>query len=139
LWAGDPAFIDLLDRLRRGCCEFGAWWEAHDVRNVRGGEELLHHPRKARLRFEHASLQANDDPALKLIHLHADLKSRILGGCNCNHHCRQNRARFCPGKHQREHQRCSNVACRGPATICPFNRRIRVPRIRASPANTGVS
>jgi transcriptional regulator with XRE-family HTH domain len=67
LWAGDPAFIDLLDRLRKGCREFGAWWEAHDVRNVRGGEKLLHHPRKGRLRFEHASFQANDDPALKLI------------------------------------------------------------------------
>ena len=32
LWAGDPAFIDLLRRLREGCPEFDAWWERHDVR-----------------------------------------------------------------------------------------------------------
>ena len=29
--------------------------------------KLLHHPSKGLLRFEHASFQANDDPALELV------------------------------------------------------------------------
>ncbi|MFH1339757.1 MAG: helix-turn-helix transcriptional regulator [Pseudomonadota bacterium] len=67
LWAGDPGFIELLARLREGSPEFAGWWEAHDIRGVVGGEKMLHHPRHGVLRFEHASFQANDDPALKLI------------------------------------------------------------------------
>ena len=67
LWAGDPAFMDLLVRLRQGCPEFAGWWEAHDVRGVASGQKALHHPERGVLRFEHASFQANDDPALKLV------------------------------------------------------------------------
>ena len=67
LWAGDPAFLDLLARLRHGSAEFAAWWEAHDIRGVASGRKLLDHPTKGLLRFEHASFQANDDPALKLV------------------------------------------------------------------------
>ena len=67
LWAGDPAFLELLERLRQGCPEFAAWWDAHDIKGVAGGLKLLTHPRKGLLRFEHASFQANDDPALKLV------------------------------------------------------------------------
>src|SRR5882762_9607524 len=32
LWAGDPAFVALLARLRDGSPEFAEWWEAHDIR-----------------------------------------------------------------------------------------------------------
>jgi transcriptional regulator with XRE-family HTH domain len=67
LWAGDPAFIDLLQRLRDGCPEFAAWWETHDVGSAAAGEKVLKHPKKGTLRFEYASFQANDDPALKLV------------------------------------------------------------------------
>ncbi len=67
LWAGDPAFMSLLERLRQGSPEFAAWWTAHDIRNVAGGRKQLEHPKKGKLRFEHASFQANDDPALKLV------------------------------------------------------------------------
>ena len=67
LWAGDPAFLELLERLRQGCAEFAGWWEAHDIKSVAGGRKLLKHPSKGLLRFEHASFQANDDPALKLV------------------------------------------------------------------------
>ena len=31
LWAADPAFVDLVSRLRAGCAEFDTWWAAHDV------------------------------------------------------------------------------------------------------------
>jgi transcriptional regulator with XRE-family HTH domain len=67
LWAGDPAFLELLDRLREGCPEFSGWWETHDVKSVAGGRKVVNHPKKGVLRFEHASFQANDDPALKLV------------------------------------------------------------------------
>jgi len=67
LWAGDPAFLELLERLRKGCPEFSTWWEAHDIKGAVGGRKQLHHPNKGVLRFEHASFQANDDPALKLV------------------------------------------------------------------------
>jgi PAS domain-containing protein len=66
LWAGDPAFLDLLERLRQGCPEFATWWQAHDIRGVAAGQKLLRHPKKGSLRFAYASFQANDDPALKL-------------------------------------------------------------------------
>jgi transcriptional regulator with XRE-family HTH domain len=67
LWAGDPAFVDLLDRLRRGCPEFAGWWEAHDIRRGGAGEKRLSHPKNGLLRFAYATFQANDDPALKLV------------------------------------------------------------------------
>jgi transcriptional regulator with XRE-family HTH domain len=66
LWAGDAAFRDLLNRLRQGCPEFVAWWDAHDVRSAAAGRKHLTHPAKGVLRFEYAAFQANDDPALKL-------------------------------------------------------------------------
>ena len=65
LWAGDPAFIDLLERLRQGCPEFAPWWEAHDIGSITAGRKRLSHPKKGSLRFEYATFQANDDPALK--------------------------------------------------------------------------
>jgi len=67
LWAGDPAFVALLRRLRDGCPEFDAWWERHDVRRGSSGVKTLHHPEKGVISFEHASFQANDDPGLKLV------------------------------------------------------------------------
>jgi transcriptional regulator with XRE-family HTH domain len=67
LWAGDPAFVALLRRLRDGCPEFDGWWERHDVGRPVSGRKTLHHPTKGVIVFEHASFQANDDPALKLV------------------------------------------------------------------------
>ena len=67
LWAGDPAFRDLLARLAQGCPEFTGWWETHDVSGTAAGQKSLSHPKKGRLKLEYASFQANDDPALKLV------------------------------------------------------------------------
>jgi transcriptional regulator with XRE-family HTH domain len=67
LWAGDPAFVALLRRLREGCPEFDAWWERHDVGRPSSGRKTLHHPTKGVITFEHTSFQANDDPNLKLV------------------------------------------------------------------------
>lgn len=67
LWADDPAFRELLARLRQDCPEFAGWWKAHDVRAAATGEKVLRHARLGTLRFEHASFQSNDDPAIKLV------------------------------------------------------------------------
>ncbi|MBS0469914.1 MAG: helix-turn-helix domain-containing protein [Proteobacteria bacterium] len=67
LSAGDPAFVALLSKLRHGCPEFEVWWERHEVRRSASGRKVLHHPAKGMIAFDHASFQANDDPALKLV------------------------------------------------------------------------
>jgi transcriptional regulator with XRE-family HTH domain len=66
LWAGDAAFVELLQRVRKGCREFSMWWRAHDIRSIAGGSKLLQHPQKGALRLRYASFQTTDDPALKL-------------------------------------------------------------------------
>ncbi|CCD91204.1 conserved hypothetical protein [Bradyrhizobium sp. ORS 375] len=66
LWAGDPAFVDLLARLRGGSREFDELWAAHDVKALAAGEKLLDHPKKGRVKLRYATFQSNDDPALKL-------------------------------------------------------------------------
>ena len=66
LWAADPAFVDLLDRLRAGCPEFDTWWDAHDIGGPLAGRKLLRHPEKGELSYEYATFQANDDPGLRL-------------------------------------------------------------------------
>jgi transcriptional regulator with XRE-family HTH domain len=67
LWAGDPAFEALVERLRAGSVEFRRWWKAHDIRGSAAGVKTMRHPKRGRLRFAHASFQANDDPSLKLV------------------------------------------------------------------------
>jgi len=67
LWADDPAFVELLARLRAGCPEFAGWWKGHDVRDSGAGIKTLRHPKKGLLRFVHASFQSNDDPGLRLV------------------------------------------------------------------------
>lgn len=80
LWAGDPAFLDLLARLQQDSSEFAVWWEAHDIGSVSVGQKLLNHPTKGLLRFEYATFQANDDLALKLaIYTQYDLSPQPTG------------------------------------------------------------
>jgi transcriptional regulator with XRE-family HTH domain len=67
IWAGDDAFIALLERVRQASPEFCAWWGAHEVRGVASGRKSLNHPTRGVLHFEYASFQANDDAALKLV------------------------------------------------------------------------
>ena len=66
LWAGDPAFVALLERLRQGSPEFVEWWDTHDIRSATAGRKVLYHPTKGARLFEYTSFQSNDDPSLKL-------------------------------------------------------------------------
>lgn len=65
--AADPAFIELVARIRPNCLEFETWWNAHDVAEPISGTKDLQHPTLGRLRYDYATLQANDDPRLKLV------------------------------------------------------------------------
>ena len=67
LQAGDPAFCDLVERLRQGSPEFGAWWAAHDVRSEGFGLKRLNHPQRGRLCFEYTAFEYHHDPALVLL------------------------------------------------------------------------
>jgi transcriptional regulator with XRE-family HTH domain len=67
LWSGDPAFVDLLERLRAGCPEFALWWDSHDIGAARAGRKRLSHPKLGTVRLSYASFQSNDDRALKLV------------------------------------------------------------------------
>ena len=66
LWPGDTAFAQLVSRLHASCPEFGEWWAAHGVGAPVSGTKRLQHPMLSVVNYEYASLQANDDPALKL-------------------------------------------------------------------------
>ncbi|MFT3723901.1 MAG: helix-turn-helix transcriptional regulator [Hyphomonadaceae bacterium] len=66
LHAGDPAFLELIRRVRLNCPEFASWWRRHEVRTPSAGRKLLKHPKRGLLSYEYATFQANDDPALKL-------------------------------------------------------------------------
>jgi len=67
LWAGDPLFAELVDRLRQSSPAFANWWPDHDIRAPVSGRKTLHHPTQGLLRLDHASFQANDNSALKLV------------------------------------------------------------------------
>ena len=67
LWAGDPAFVDLLSRLEAGSPEFRKWWATHDIAHAAAGRKQLHHPKKGAMKFDYVSFQSNDDPGLKLV------------------------------------------------------------------------
>ena len=66
LWPGDAAFADLVDHLRVSCSEFDAWWATHGIGAPISGTKTLHHPTHGVIRYEYASCQTNDNPALKL-------------------------------------------------------------------------
>jgi transcriptional regulator with XRE-family HTH domain len=66
LYADDPAFVELVERLRAHSAEFAKWWIAHDIRGGASGQKVLIHPERGAKRYDYASFQANDDPALKL-------------------------------------------------------------------------
>ena len=65
-WAADPAFVDLIARVRAGCVEFDAWWSAYDVGAAASGSKVLHRAGRGGLRFDYTTFQANDDPRLRL-------------------------------------------------------------------------
>lgn len=66
LFAADPSFVALVERLRSHSPEFARGWSAHDVRGGASGHKVLAHPQRGPQRYEYSTFQANDDPSLKL-------------------------------------------------------------------------
>ncbi|WP_244391538.1 transcriptional regulator [Burkholderia pseudomallei] len=66
LYADDPAFVALVERLRASSDAFATGWDAHDVRGGMSGQKVFAHARRGTQRYEYATFQANDDLALKL-------------------------------------------------------------------------
>lgn len=66
LWPGDAAFASLMNQVRAACPDVAIWWSEHGVAAPVSGSKRLHHPVLGVVRYDHASFQANDDPALKL-------------------------------------------------------------------------
>ena len=66
LYADDPAFVELVERLRAHSAEFAKWWNAHDIRGGASGRKMLIHPERGAQRYDYATFQANDDLGLKL-------------------------------------------------------------------------
>jgi transcriptional regulator with XRE-family HTH domain len=66
LWPGDAAFAGLVEGISARCPEFDALWSEHGVGAPVSGTKRLRHPALGVVRYEYASFQANDDPALKL-------------------------------------------------------------------------
>ena len=65
MFSHEPAFIALVAHLRRECRPFDGWWADHDIRAPSSGLKTLYTSKGAR-RFQYATFQANDEPALKL-------------------------------------------------------------------------
>lgn len=66
LWAPEPSFVEIVERLRAGCPEFMAWWREHGVSAPVSGEKHLMHAARGPLDFRYSTFKANDDPRLKL-------------------------------------------------------------------------
>ena len=66
LWAGDPAFEELVARLRKNSAEFDGWWRTHDIRSGVTGRRALHDQKGEAAHFVYASFQAGDESGLRL-------------------------------------------------------------------------
>jgi transcriptional regulator with XRE-family HTH domain len=63
----DPAFEDLIQRLRGASPEVRAWWPRHEVAPLSSGTKRLRHPELGELELEFVTLRVADDPEQKLV------------------------------------------------------------------------
>jgi transcriptional regulator with XRE-family HTH domain len=64
--AGDPQFVELVERLKSVSPEFAQWWPHHDVLPQSEGRKYYNHPAVGRLVAEHITLSVSDNPELRL-------------------------------------------------------------------------
>lgn len=63
----EPAFRDLVERLREASGPFRDWWSRHDVAYFESRQRIFEHPRDGTLRFDHHKLIPADHPELRII------------------------------------------------------------------------
>jgi hypothetical protein len=68
----DPAFVELISRLREASPEFREWWPRHDVRTRESGTKVLHHPATGRMTLTHTVLHTPEAPEQKLVVYYAE-------------------------------------------------------------------
>jgi hypothetical protein len=64
---GDPAFVQLIDRLNAASPEFARWWLRHDVRPQSEGRKAYNHGMAGQIHAEHLTFSMTDNPDLRLI------------------------------------------------------------------------
>ena len=64
--AGDPYFVQLVERLNSVSAEFALWWPRHDVRPQSEGRKQYNHPVTGPLLAEHLTFSMTDNPELRL-------------------------------------------------------------------------
>lgn len=64
--AGDPYFVQLIERLTSVSAEFALWWPRHDVRPQSEGRKQYNHPVAGTLLAEHLTFSMTDNPELRL-------------------------------------------------------------------------
>ena len=64
--AGDPYFVQLVERLNSVSAEFALWWPRHDVRPQSEGRKQYNHPLTGPLLAEHLTFSMTDNPELRL-------------------------------------------------------------------------
>lgn len=67
---GDPAYAELIDRLRAASPEMRDWWPRHDVAPLSSGGKVLRHPVLGELALRHVVLTVADAPEQKLVAFH---------------------------------------------------------------------
>ena len=65
-FADDPAFRELVARLRSDCPEFCGWWARHDVRASGGSRKLLSPRDRPSVEVEFTTFQTNENPGLQV-------------------------------------------------------------------------
>ncbi len=63
---GDPAFEELLERLRAESPEVRRWWKRHEVAGDDDGRKVLNHPEHGLMVFEHVVFRPAAAPELRV-------------------------------------------------------------------------
>jgi len=65
--AGDPHFVQLVERLKSVSPEFAQWWPRHDILPMTEGRNDYDHPLAGRMIVEHTTFSVSDNPELRLV------------------------------------------------------------------------
>jgi len=65
--AGDPDFVQLVERLKSVSPEFAEWWPRFDIQPVSEGRREYDHPLGGRMVVEHATFLVGDNPELGML------------------------------------------------------------------------
>jgi len=65
--AGDPDFVELVERLERMSPEFAEWWPRQDLRPLVEGKYVWNHPQAGLITGTHITLAFGENPDLRLI------------------------------------------------------------------------